>query len=111
MGLGEVADGIRSYCLEAPKVRNSHSPAATPWVTMFPNSEALKGRHNVVVGAKYVAPSGLKTFIVRFPRAAALGCGYFAPSALRSHLGFSRLCLTYLITSTDHPLPRAATAS
>jgi len=30
------------------------------------------------------ANSELSRFICRFPRAAALGCGYFAPSALRS---------------------------
>ena len=45
--------------IEAPKVRNSHSPAATPWDKIILNSGALKGRHNFR-DANHVAPSGLR---------------------------------------------------
>jgi hypothetical protein len=63
-------DAVKSLLLtEAPKVRNSHSPAATPWVRIFLYSIALKGRHNLV-DANYAALSGL----IHFPVFSQDGC-------------------------------------
>src|SRR4051812_31710004 len=45
----------------APKVQNSHSPAATPWDQTCCEFLALKGRHNFL-DARYGAPSGLRIF-------------------------------------------------